>query len=64
MVIGSNRNGFLIDLQGKNMKYLVQMDISKSSTVILELDDDNSPQTTLASFLKKLPFHSTTKCLG
>ncbi len=37
------------------MRFLVQMDILKSSSVILELNDDNSPKT-LASFLKKLPF--------
>jgi len=37
------------------MKYLVQLDISKSSSVILELNDENSPKT-LASLIEKLPF--------
>jgi len=37
------------------MKHLVQVDISNLSSVILELNDEDSPQTT-RSFLEKLPF--------
>ena len=37
------------------MTYLVQVDILKSSSVTLELNDDNSPKT-LASLIGKLPF--------
>ena len=37
------------------MKYLVQMDISNSSRVILELNDEHSPNT-VKSFLDHLPF--------
>jgi hypothetical protein len=37
------------------MTYLVQVDILKSSSVTLELNDDNSPKT-LASLIEKLPF--------
>ena len=37
------------------MKHLVQVDISNLSRVILELNDEDSPQTT-RSFLEKLPF--------
>lgn len=37
------------------MTYLVQVDILKSSSVTLELNDYNSPKT-LASLIEKLPF--------
>lgn len=37
------------------MKHLVQVDISNSSSIILELNDENSPKT-VKSFLEKLPF--------
>ena len=37
------------------MRYLVKLDIQNSSSVILELNDENSPKT-LESFLRNLPF--------
>ena len=37
------------------MKYTVQVDISNLSSIILELNDENSPNT-VKSFLDKLPF--------
>ena len=37
------------------MRYLVKLDIQNSSSVILELNDENSP-TTVESFLRNLPF--------
>ena len=37
------------------MKYMIQVNIPKSSTILLELNDDDSPKT-MASFLEKLPF--------
>ena len=37
------------------MKYLVQLEIKNSSTILLELDDQNSPKT-VKSFLTALPF--------
>ena len=37
------------------MKHVVQVDISNSSSVILELSDENSPKT-VESFLDNLPF--------
>ncbi len=37
------------------MKYVVQVEISNSSSVILELNDENSPKT-VESFLGNLPF--------
>ena len=37
------------------MKYVVQVDISNSSSVILELNDEYSPKT-VKSFLEHLPF--------
>jgi hypothetical protein len=37
------------------MKYVVQVNISNSSNIILELNDENSPKT-VESFLEKLPF--------
>lgn len=37
------------------MKQLVQIDISDSSKIILELNDENSPKT-VKSFLDNLPF--------
>ena len=36
------------------MRYLVKLDIQNSSSVILELNDENSP-TTVESFLCNLP---------
>jgi len=38
------------------MRYLVQLDIQNSSSVILELNDENSPKT-VESFLHNLPFN-------
>lgn len=37
------------------MKHMIQVDISNSSGVVLELNDENSPKT-VKSFLEKLPF--------
>ena len=37
------------------MRYLIKLDIQNSSSVILELNDENSP-TTVESFLRNLPF--------
>ena len=37
------------------MKYIVQVDISNSSSVSLELNDENSPKT-VRSFVDNLPF--------
>jgi hypothetical protein len=37
------------------MKQMIQVDISNSSGVVLELNDENSPKT-VKSFLEKLPF--------
>lgn len=37
------------------MKHAVQVDILNSSTIILELDDANSPKT-VNDFIEKLPF--------
>lgn len=37
------------------MKHTVQVNITNSSTIILELDDDNSPKT-VDDFVEKLPF--------
>jgi len=37
------------------MKYTVQINILNSSTIILELDDANSPKT-VNDFIEKLPF--------
>jgi hypothetical protein len=37
------------------MKYVIQVNVSHSSNIILELNDENSPKT-VESFLKKLPF--------
>lgn len=37
------------------MKHLIQVDISNSSSIILELNDENSPKT-VESFLANLPF--------
>ena len=37
------------------MKHLIQVDISNSSSIILELNDEDSPKT-VKSFLEKLPF--------
>ena len=37
------------------MKYTVQINIPNSSTIILELDDTNSPNT-VSDFVEKLPF--------
>ena len=51
----SKRNCFLTCILLKNMKHLVQVDISNSSKIILELNDENSPKT-VKSFLEKLPF--------
>jgi len=48
-------NCFLIVELPKNMNHLVQMDISDSKSIVLELDGKNSPKT-VKSFLEKLPF--------
>ena len=37
------------------MKYVIQVEISNSSEILLELNDENSP-ITVESFLDKLPF--------
>ena len=37
------------------MKYIVEIKIPNSSTILLELDDENSPKTVKES-IKKLPF--------
>ena len=37
------------------MKHSVSLEIKNSETILLELDDENSPQT-VKSFLKSLPF--------
>ncbi|MDH3617626.1 MAG: hypothetical protein OES14_04260 [Nitrosopumilus sp.] len=37
------------------MKHMIQVDISNSSGVVLELNDENSPKT-VKLFLEKLPF--------
>ena len=37
------------------MKHLVQLEIKNSSTILLELDDQNSPKT-VKTFMNSLPF--------
>ncbi|MDH3278584.1 MAG: cyclophilin-like fold protein [Nitrosopumilus sp.] len=37
------------------MKHIVEIKIPNSSTILLELDDENSPKT-VNEFIKKLPF--------
>ena len=37
------------------MKYIVEIKIPNSSTILLELNDENSPKT-VKEFIKKLPF--------
>jgi len=49
------RNSFLIQRSYQSMKYSVQIKIPNSSTIILELDDTNSPKT-VNDFVEKLPF--------
>ena len=49
------RNSFLIQRSYQSMKYSVQIKIPNSSTIIIELDDTNSPKT-VNDFVEKLPF--------
>jgi len=49
------RNSFLIQRSYQSMKYDVQIGIPNSSTIIIELDDTNSPKT-VNDFVEKLPF--------
>ena len=55
-MIISFRNSFLIQKLFNFVKYLIQVEISNSSVIMLELDDDATSPKTVNSFIEKLPF--------